>query len=391
MSPRVKRWKLVFQASVIIGLAIWLTVVAVVLTNMKGASAAESADLTFAREQLRNCQLLQALPNLTSAERNDANRCVNSQNKLIASLTAVTPSPSPSTSSASPSPSPTTPQPSPTTTTVTPSPTPTPSPTITGPTGRVCAPFPAMPDATCTGVPPGVTLHGCSNVISVSGTYDSCLFSTHLQVNANNVTITRSRVMGRVEGSTMYSDTRNLKLVDVEINGGTTIDPNGQAAIGEDGYSCLRCYVHHTGRGANAGTNVTIQDSYFADFGSVSSAHITAVGSNGGQHSKIIHNRLICNVIPGRAGGCSAAFSLYGDFGPIDDWLVQNNSFASPQNGFCTYAGSLPKPYPHATNTRYIGNRFGPCPQYGAVSGWENNAGNVWSDNRWQDGTLITV
>jgi hypothetical protein len=150
--------------------------------------------------------------------------------------------------------------------------------------------------------------------------------------------------------------------------------------------------VHRTGRGANAGSNVSITDSYFVDFGSVSSAHITAVGSNGGQHSKLIHSSLTCNVMAGRAGGCSSAFSLYGDFGPIDDWLVTQNSFASPQNGFCTYAGSIPgKAYPHATNVRYVDNRFGPCPQYGAVSGWEWNTGAVWSGNQWQNGTPITA
>lgn len=247
-----------------------------------------------------------------------------------------------------------------------------------------------MPDAACTGVPPGVALHPCSTTISAPGQYDSCLFTGGLDVNAANVTITRSRVLGIVGGSTTYNPSRNLRLVDVEIDGGTTIDPNGRAAIGEDGYSCLRCHVHRTGRGANAGTNVEIRDSLFYDFGSVSSAHITAIGGNGGQHGVIIHNNLRCNIVAGRAGGCSAAFSLYGDFEQIDDWLAQNNSFTTV-NGYCTYGGSVGgKPYPHATNVRFVDNRFGPC-QYGAVAGWEWNAGNIWSGNRWQDGTIINV
>ena len=307
---------------------------------------------------------------------------------------SATPSPTvaPTTSSPGPTPTPTpTPSVSPTQTPSSPpvpTPTPTPTPTV-GPTSRVCPAFPAMPDAACTGVPPNTTLRSCSGTLT-TGTYDSCLFSGGVYVTGNNVTITRSRILGRVNGSNYYSSSRNLRLVDVEIDGGTSIDPNGQAAIGQDGWSCLRCYVHRTGRGANAGSNVEIRDSLFTDFGSVSSAHITAVGSNGGQHSKVIHNTLVCNILPGRAGGCSAAFSLYGDFSPIDDWLVTQNSFASV-HGFCTYAGSLPKPYPHATNVRYIDNRFGPCPQYGAYSGWENNAGNVWSGNYWIDGRLITV
>jgi len=302
---------------------------------------------------------------------------------------SATPSPtvSPTATTAPPTTPPaTTPPPSPS-----PSPTVSPTPTITGPTGRTCPAFPAMPDAACTGVPPGVTLHACSSTISAAGTYDSCLFTGGVYINARNVTITRSRVLGIVGGSTYNDPTRNLKLIDVEIDGGTTIDPDGQAAVGGNGYTCLRCHVHRTGRGANAGSNVEIRDSLFYDFGSVSSAHITAIGSNGGGHSQIVHNSLTCNVMAGRAGGCSAAFSLYGDFDPIDDWLVQNNSFASV-HGFCTYGGSVSgKAYPHATNVRFLDNVFGPCPQYGAYSGWENNAGNVWSGNRWQDGTVITV
>jgi Beta-mannanase len=294
--------------------------------------------------------------------------------------------------------------------TPTPSPSPTPSPQLSptptvsptpGPTSRTCAPFPAMPDTACTGVPPNTPLHSCALELRAAGSYDSCLFSGSVQVMAKGVTITRSRVGGRVgDGGTglLYDSTWALRLVDVEIDGGTTIDPYGQAAIGQDGWSCLRCNVHHTGRGANFGTNVTIEDSYFHDFKGVSGAHMSAAGNNGGQHSRVIHNTLDCVSVTGQ-GACSGALVMYGDFAPIDDIILQNNLFASP-GSYCLYAGSTGtasgKPYPHGTNIRVVDNlwskKYSPvCGQYGPVTAWEWNAGNAWSNNAYQDGTPITV
>ena len=378
-------------------LAAIFVLIVVVATLARPAGSAESADLTFAREQLRNCQLLLTLPNLTSAERTAANRCVSAQTKLINALTAGTPSPSASVSpSVSPSASPS-PSVSPTVS-PTPSATPSPSPTPTsGP--RACPDFPAMPDASCTGVPPGVSLHACDTTIVLPGIYDSCLFAGGVYIQAANVTITRSRMTGIVRGSNYYDSGRNLRLVDVEIDGGTAIDPNGQAAIGQDGWSCLRCHVHHTGRGASIGSNVEIRDSYFHDFGSVAGAHVSAAGSNGGAHNRIIHNNLDCAIAPGRGGGCSGALVIYGDFAPVDDWIVSNNLF-NAISAYCTYAGSTGvasgKPYPHGTNIRYTDNLFGMkywtnCSQYGPVAAWEWNAGDAWSNNRYTDGRVVSV
>src|SRR5262249_27060317 len=101
------------------------------------------------------------------------------------------------------------------------------------------------------------------------------------------------------------------------------------------------------------------------------------------------HNNLLCDARGDSNGGCSAAFSLYGDFAQIDNVLVQENLF-NTYGSYCTYAGALPKNYPHATNVRYMGNHFGRifepnCGFYGPVTGWEWNAGNVWSGNVWDD------
>ena len=321
----------------------------------------------------------------------------------------VSPTPSPSATTVPPTPSPSvSPSVSPTM-----SPTPTPSPTFTGPPGRTCAAFPAMPDASCTGVPAGVVLHSCALEIHAAGTYDSCLFNGSVQVMAKNVTITRSKVLGRVgDGGLNWSpggqfdETRNFKLVDVEVDGSSLTDPVDKtaAAIGQDGWSCLRCNIHHTLRGANFGTGVTITDSFFHDFVQVDDAHMSAAGNNGGQHSKIVHNTLDCQV-----QACSGALVMYGDFDPISDILITQNLFNSP-GSYCLYAGSTPgsgKPYPVATNVRVIDNLwgrkyvpvypngqsgppFGPrCGLYGPVSPgtWPSAAPSIWSGNKWQDGS----
>jgi len=243
-----------------------------------------------------------------------------------------------------------------------------------------------------------VTLHFCGYFISAPGTYDSCLFADGVSVDARNVTITRSKVIGRVGGTTTYDPGRMLFLVDVEIDGSSVNDPDGQSAIGQDGFSCLRCNVHHTGRGAAIGGSVTLRDSYFHDFKGVPLAHMSAAGSNGGGNNVIVHNQFDCVSVTG-LGACSGAFVMYGDFAPIDNWLIQNNLFASP-GSYCVYAGSTGvasgKPYPHGTRLVFQDNlwsrRYTPvCGQYGPVTAWEWNTGNVWTGNRYVDGEPIYV
>ncbi|BBH68026.1 hypothetical protein ACTI_47110 [Actinoplanes sp. OR16] len=247
-----------------------------------------------------------------------------------------------------------------------------------------------MPNASCTGYEhTGVTLRSCNGTIKkANAKLDRCRFSGGLTIQAKNVTITRSLVEGRV-GATYLTDWSlgGLKLIDVEIDGGGGVDPNGEAAIGSNDYSCLRCHIHGTGRGANMERNVTIRDSYLHGWVYTEGAHQTAIGSNGGGNFTVVHNNLEC-----QSKGCSSALSLYGDFSPIDGALIQNNLF-NTDGGYCTYGGSTDaKPYPIGTNIRYVdnlfGKKFGPkCGYYGPVATFEMHEGNAWTGNRWQDGS----
>lgn len=263
------------------------------------------------------------------------------------------------------------------------------------PSGQ-CPAFPAFPDANCTGWQhTGVTLHDCDTTLTENNaTYDSCEFDGGVVVVGTNITIKRSKITGIVSPNwDANGSLRGLTLTDVEIDGSPYFDPFGQAAIGLDNYTCIRCNVHNTGRGANLRNNVRIEDSYFHDFVYVDGAHQSAIGSNGGSGNTILHNNIQCNGVGG--SGCSGAFVMYGDFDPVDDVLVQNNLF-NTDGSFCTYAGSAGvasgKAYPHGTNIRYLNNRFGKkyyssCGDAGPVAAWEANSGNVWSGNAWADGS----
>lgn len=256
-------------------------------------------------------------------------------------------------------------------------------------TSSPCGPFPAFPNETCTGWQhTGASLRDCpSLVVEPGATLDGCRFSNGLEIDAANVTITRSRIEGLVRPR---GDLQNLQLVDVEIDGTGKIDPasgDSQLAIGNENYTCLRCHIHDTGRGANLGRNVHIEDSYLHGFPYMDGKHMTAIGSNGGSNFTIRHNNLECDV-----SGCSAALSFYGDFAPIRDVLVERNLF-NTTGSYCTYAGSVDgKEHPVGSNIRYVDNRFGKkfmddCGRYGPVASWSGGNGNVWQGNTWHDGS----
>lgn len=289
------------------------------------------------------------------------------------------PSPSPSTSatpspSASPSPSPSaTPSPS-----ASPSPSPSPSPS-----GRACPAFPTFPDASCTGVPAGTVLKSCAGTITRAGsTWDGCLFTggVYIADGANNVTIRNSKVIGRVNAR--YGEQTGLVLMDVEIDGEDRLSDN-QSGIGDDNYTCIRCNVHRTGRGASARFNVTIVDSWFHDFDHRPGDHESAIGSNGGHDMLFRHNRLECAPTQ----YCSGALVVYNNSDPVDGVTIEQNLLNG--GSYCLYAGSSVGP---AKNVVVRDNRWGKdhyprCAYYGPVAHWSSGNGNVWQGNAWADGS----
>jgi hypothetical protein len=244
------------------------------------------------------------------------------------------------------------------------------------------------PDASNTGVPAGTQLTPSGGfTVSTPGAIiekldvDGCIF-----VRANNVTIRYTRVRGSCFGGaidTDYGTYSGILIHDVEIDGR---NENASAALlGNSGYTCRRCNIHHGGGGPRMTSNVVIEDSWIHDIYGSGDTHNSAIGSNGGNNFTVRHNNIDCATLP----NCSGALVLYGDFNPIKDVLVENNLFNG--GGYCVYGGSVSgKPYPVASNTRFLNNAFGraafqDCGYYGPYTAWSSANGNVWSGNYWVD------
>lgn len=251
-----------------------------------------------------------------------------------------------------------------------------------------------MPDASCTGVPAGTALTPASGriVLSTPGqVYENRDVAGCIVVQANNVTVRKVRVRGsncdnQHQIDTGYGTYSGILIEDVEVDG-KSLSGFG-AGIGNSGFTCRRCDIHNVGIGVSMSNDVVIEDSYIHDMISegnpaTTGSHNTAIVSNGGSNFTVRHNYL-----DGETANASSALSLYGDFDPIKNVLVQNNLFNG--GGYCVYGGSVPgKPYPVATSVRFLDNRFGQkhypgCGFYGSVIYFDpRGTGNVWSGNVW--------
>jgi hypothetical protein len=211
-----------------------------------------------------------------------------------------------------------------------------------------------------------------------------------ISVQANNVTIKRTRVRGGFCGTNQiqivpgYS---GILIEDTEVDG---MNQNAFAAgIGGTGFTCLRCNVHNVGQGFNTGADypTVIQDSYVHDLYTCCGSHNEDiyVGDSYPATLTIRHNNLQ------NAAGQTSAISLFADFGPIQQVRVDNNLLNG--GGYTLYGGSsCPKAYCTQTSSIVVtNNHFGRlfyanCGQYGPVTAFDpTRPGNVWSGNVWDD------
>lgn len=144
------------------------------------------------------------------------------------------------------------------------------------------------------------------------------------------------------------------------------------------------------------------------------SYHYNALGGNGTDGFRIEHNYASCGDwsavdAPTTDAGCSAVIGFYGDFGPIQNITIERNYLASSfdssvasgddrQAGYCLNPGYYPgKPHPapekitvtdnvFARGTSKKCGVFGPSNSLNAVG---QPKGNVWENNRFEDGAVI--
>ncbi len=146
--------------------------------------------------------------------------------------------------------------------------------------------------------------------------------------------------------------------------------------------------------------------------------HYNAIGGNGMEAGSwnIEHNYASCGDWSGTSTGspptgdtgCSAAIGFYGDFSPVRNITIHRNLIRSSyvvsggqefrQSAYCLNPGYyVGKPYPNPTNMTVTDNIFhrslsGKCGIFGPTNSLNKvglGATNVWSGNRYTDGTVI--
>ncbi|WP_345523248.1 hypothetical protein [Nocardioides conyzicola] len=129
------------------------------------------------------------------------------------------------------------------------------------------------------------------------------------------------------------------------------------------------------------------------------SFHTNAFITNGGHGIVLRHNTLHCDsTLNSNDGGCTADVSLFGDFERVYDVLVEGNLLKANASSisYCAYGGYQPaKRFPVATQIRFVDNVFergtnGKCGVYGPATSFQSSAtGNLWTGNRFDDGTTV--
>lgn len=185
--------------------------------------------------------------------------------------------------------------------------------------------------------------------------------------------------------------------------------------VGRNNIFAYRVNSHGSEGVIKCGTDCEVKDSWVHGMQSGGQYHYNAVGGNEANRFRIEHNYLTCgdwesvstSNPPGNDSGCSAVIGFYGDFGPIQNITIHRNYLRSSftlgsdswrQAGYCLNPGYYPgKPYPAPSNMTITENIFGrglsnTCGVYGPTNSLNavgSPNGNVWSGNRYTDGTVI--
>lgn len=217
-------------------------------------------------------------------------------------------------------------------------------------------------------------------------------------VQAPDVVIEDSRVP-RVENTATQADASfSVEVVDSEVVAGAWI---GGAVWGSN-LTVRRVDVTGGQHSVHCGSHCLVEDSWLHDQHNPDgeAAHNNAFITNGGTDMVVRHNTLHCTpTLNATGGGCTADVSLFGDFEPVTDVLVEDNLLKANDESisYCAYGGDAPgKPFPEATGIVFRDNVFerganGQCGVYGPVTSFNPaSAGNVWEGNIWDDGTSLT-
>jgi hypothetical protein len=307
--------------------------------------------------------------------------------------TAVTPSPAPG--DAGPTAAPTSSRPEP-------APSPQPAPETTG-----CAALPSRcgyPDATTTGVEPGVRLRKVPQdvrqgpgwtwdprglvVVSGPGTvFEGYEVAGTVDVRAAAVTVRNVRI--REDGESFGVALRHAKdatVANCEIFGRNARGDRLMVGIKDiyadsTGTRVLRNDIWHTATGIQLQSGL-VQDNYVHGLGLRDGDHVNGFTDNGGVTQPLVirHNTFL-NPHPQ-----TDAISLFQDFGEVANRTIEGNLVAG--GSYTIYAG---QGHHRTWNIRVTNNRFARLyfplgGRYGPVTAFEGSGpGNVFRGNVWDD------
>ncbi|WP_031223515.1 right-handed parallel beta-helix repeat-containing protein, partial [Agrococcus pavilionensis] len=192
------------------------------------------------------------------------------------------------------------------------------------------------------------------------------------------------------------SSSASFAMIDSEVH----MPPVTGTGVGDSNFVLTRVEVTGGNRSVNCAADCTVQDSYlhgqYTDHRGIDHASAIRMGAN----STIRNNTITCEAAPVLPdAGCSAALTGYGDFGVVQNNIIDGNLIDGGPDGsmgFCAYGGSTPgKPFSEGVNNiRFTNNVFmrgpsGKCGIWGPIVAFDAAApGNVWSNNLWEDGAV---
>jgi hypothetical protein len=264
-------------------------------------------------------------------------------------------------------------------------------------------------------VPPGTGLNAYAGpcTITEDGTVidaKTVVCPSGFTIQAANVTIKNSLIKGYVRldpDSPAYDGTWTVTVTDSEIDAGMV----QLAAICCGNMTVTRANLHNGITAAQCeelSDHCLIRDSwlhgqYLPDdqpwhLGGFLSDGTAGPACTGTWCIELIHNSVACdrpvNLVQ---NGCTGDINFIPNFAPIRKVRVFNNFLhASADLAYCTFGGDkVGSPHTGATDLVYQDNVFerGPttmCGGYGAVTSFNpRNAGNAWTNNTYDDGSVI--
>src|SRR5690606_11871516 len=216
-------------------------------------------------------------------------------------------------------------------------------------------------------------------------TIDSKLMGGHFQIaSGGNIFLKRCQINGRIDCD---GADRFVRIEDCNIDAGMADAP----AVGFSNLIVRRCNIIGGANTIIGGNNVLVEDSWLHSqyLAPEAESHENAFLSNGGD-GITIRNCVLHADQPdnGFGGGVSTNCSLFGDFSPIQNVLIENCLIKATPGAYGVSLGYNPaKPFGSApTNVIFRNNVFergasGKCGVVGPVTCWLDANCNIFDNN----------